>query len=411
MSTNFCENVFNVDKISYEGTWGVGALQLVVSAVYFVETLILILLIRRQHRLAYRGESESSNLVIFPQFVTVLWVNACINIYIAITFIFVPIPINGTYTHSNAVLFALLNSLQHFVTEGVLFLLMEKGMGARSAYQCLLKAISWGIFVFIIRYLNYTVEHHYTQFFTYLVWLSAVALVYLAVWITPKHMLFRRPAAIRYAMFWFFYQLLCICDFVLQSNSLTVPEGNCLYAFGSVFGFALAEPIVVYLTLRRDCMWWQGLAIAGVDNSRMSMSLKKTEGRHSECMGLDPETGVVSTRISEADATIASPLAGMDLTQNSAQQLAASLDHISSPGGVKLLNFAYVKLNTKKLLGQGSFSKVYRGHYRGMACAVKLIYTVDLTLDTIERVAAEAEILSCLKVRQFMLAMSHNPHL
>ena len=130
----------------------------------------------------------------------------------------------------------------------------------------------------------------------------------------------------------------------------------------------------------------------------MSISSNMGQERPSECMGLDPETGVVSTRISEADATIATPLSGLDLTQDSAQQLAASLDQISSPGGVKLLNFAYVKLNTKKLLGQGSFSKVYRGKYRGMACAIKLIYTTDLTLDTIERVAAEAEILSCLKV-------------
>ncbi len=70
---------------------------------------------------------------------------------------------------------------------------------------------------------------------------------------------------------------------------------------------------------------------------------------------------------------------------------------MSSKGGVKLLNFAYIRINSKKLLGQGSFSKVFKGTYREEQCAVKLIYTVDLTPDTIKRVAAEAETLSALK--------------
>lgn len=62
-----------------------------------------------------------------------------------------------------------------------------------------------------------------------------------------------------------------------------------------------------------------------------------------------------------------------------------------------MLNFAYIKLYSNSLLGQGSFSKVYRGSYQAVPCAIKLIYTLDLTVEVIGRVAAEAEILSSVQ--------------
>jgi len=94
---------------------------------------------------------------------------------------------------------------------------------------------------------------------------------------------------------------------------------------------------------------------------------------------------------------ITSPLQGLNVNLHSAQNLALTLDQISSENRVKLLNFAYIKLDTDKLLGQGSFSKVYRGQYKQQECAVKLIFTVDLTVDVINRVAAESQILSSLR--------------
>lgn len=54
-------------------------------------------------------------------------------------------------------------------------------------------------------------------------------------------------------------------------------------------------------------------------------------------------------------------------------------------GQVKLLNFAYLSLDKKRMLGCGSFSKVYRGKYRGTPVAIKLLFTVDLNPDIIKR--------------------------
>jgi len=97
--------------------------------------------------------------------------------------------------------------------------------------------------------------------------------------------------------------------------------------------------------------------------------------------------------------SIVSPMQGLNMNLQSAQSLAETLDMLKSraTNAVRLLNFAYIKLDTDKLLGQGSFSKVYRGQYKQQECAVKLIFTVDLTVDVINRVAAESQILSSLQ--------------
>lgn len=54
-------------------------------------------------------------------------------------------------------------------------------------------------------------------------------------------------------------------------------------------------------------------------------------------------------------------------------------------------------MDFKKALGAGSFSKVYKGEYAKAIVAIKLIYTNDITMDVIQRIAAEASILSTLR--------------
>lgn len=57
--------------------------------------------------------------------------------------------------------------------------------------------------------------------------------------------------------------------------------------------------------------------------------------------------------------TILSPLSGLNMDLHSAQSLAQTMDHLRSEH-VRLLNFAYISLDTTAPLGQGSFSKVFR---------------------------------------------------
>lgn len=89
---------------------------------------------------------------------------------------------------------------------------------------------------------------------------------------------------------------------------------------------------------------------------------------------------------------------GLDIPYTVAQELAQVVDSMSGNKSTPLLNFAHIYLDKNQLLGVGSFSKVFRGKYRGKHCALKLIFTVDLTIETIRRVAAEAALLASVKV-------------
>lgn len=62
-----------------------------------------------------------------------------------------------------------------------------------------------------------------------------------------------------------------------------------------------------------------------------------------------------------------------------------------------LISFSQLSYEKKNLIGYGSFSKVYKGKFKTKECAVKLVFTMDLTEEDICRVAAEATILSSVK--------------
>jgi hypothetical protein len=84
------------------------------------------------------------------------------------------------------------------------------------------------------------------------------------------------------------------------------------------------------------------------------------------------------------------PLLGVEVGFNEAQELAQEVDNMRTQGHIKLLNFAYISLEKKAaLLGSGSYSKVYKGQYKGQRVAVKMLHTPDLNPDVIRRCSNE----------------------
>lgn len=69
--------------------------------------------------------------------------------------------------------------------------------------------------------------------------------------------------------------------------------------------------------------------------------------------GLQPEA-------SDERYSIHSPLGGLDLSLSSAQALALTMDAIGETQSARLLNFAHISIDKTNLLGQGSFSRVYK---------------------------------------------------
>lgn len=226
-------------------------------------------------------------------------------------------------------------------------------------------AFAWASVTFVLMFFCFSTGGH-QQDFLEIGWDLIMIIFYCALWLAPQKSLFRRPAAILYARFWFCYRTVVVCTNILLFFKSTTNLGSCGYIFATVVLFAVFEPLVCYWTLLQDSRWWQGL---------------------------DIDQG---TR-RESNEDIRSPLMGSDFSLYSAQSLANTMDHMHVHGQVKMLNFACIKLDHSKHLGAGSFSKVYRGTYRGKECAIKLIYTLDLTADVIKRVAAEASILSSIR--------------
>lgn len=140
-------------------------------------------------------------------------------------------------------------------------------------------------------------------------------------------------------------------------------DGRCIFFVVYLTLDAPVQFLRTYLALLEDSRWWQGIGSGSGKEDR-------TDSK--------------------------SPLHGFDVSLLSAQELAKTLDHMSGSAAANLINFAHIYLDKKKLLGFGSFSKVYEGKYKLEPVAIKLIFTMDLTESDIQRVAAEATILSSI---------------
>ncbi len=367
---DFCENLLHYGVVVVFKP--VGVIMIVLGILYIITSFVIIYFIKLQKKFAKDGDHKALQSAIFPIYVRILWMNAFVNLYIGlISFAFDFHPYGNEGSVGDKVTFATMWGMQHAVVEGVALLLMQKGLGRNAAKRTLKASLTWGLITFLAQVVAYNASKP-IAFSVSMSWNFSLLLFYLILWQLPQRRLYRRPAAIVYAKMWCLYRLYCMMSSSLYYFPETFAAGNCLYIFGSLYGFALLEPFVLYFTFLQDSRWWQGL-----DISQGKRTLSSEE--------------------------IRSPLQGVDINHHSALSLAASLDNLgvspsrSTSKAVRLLNFAYISLDRTRMLGSGSFSKVYLGKYRSKSCAIKLIFTIDLTQDIISRVAAEAQLLSSIK--------------
>lgn len=364
----FCADLLSYGQVTIFKQ--VGIVMVVLGCTYIFMSFIILYFVKLQEYYAQSGDTRALQSVIFPLYVRILWANAFVNLYIGlICFAFDFHPYGGEGSRGDRWTFATMWALQHLVVEGVAILLMQKGLGINAARKAFKRAFAWGLWTLFVQISIYNTRHE-VAFALNLSWNAMLFAFYFCLWVTPQRRLYRRPAVIMYARFWCLFRAYCSLSSLLYYDEVTAGLGNCFYVFGSLFGFAFLEPLVLYYTFLQDSRWWQGLDIS--------------QGR----------------RVLSAEQ-IRSPLQGVDINLHSAQSLAESLDHIgigtsktSKGPAVRLLNFAYISMEKTKLLGSGSFSKVYLGKYRNKPCAIKMIFTIDLTQDIISRIAAEAQLLS-----------------
>lgn len=346
----------------------IGILMVIAGFMNIVASLITVIWIKRKEREAQAedGADDAAKSVIFPVFVKLLWISIVVNIYAGAVITVVPFDPVGHNNGLSSNLYASMSAFQHFIIEGTAFLLMQKGCGSNAGKIAFKYALIWALTTYIMKYFIFS-SGGWEGNVIEMVWNFIMAAFYIAVWVVPQKNLYRRPAAIYYAKFWTYYRALAVIITIMMFVRATADLGSCGYIIVQVVLFSVIEPFVVYWTLLKDSRWWQGLDV------------EEQASRHASY------------------EDIRSPLLGTDFSLTSAQSLAATMDHIRLQGSVKMLNFACIKIDFRRHLGSGSFSKVYRGSYRRQDCAIKLIYTVDLTADIIRRVAAEASILSSIR--------------
>ncbi|KAJ1412260.1 hypothetical protein B484DRAFT_455402, partial [Ochromonadaceae sp. CCMP2298] len=292
--------------------------------------------------------------------------------------------------------------------EGVALLLMQKGLGIHAAKQAAKYVCVWCLVTFCVMFVVYSNDSE-PSFIASVCWQSALLAFYACLWLVPQKRFFRRPAAIFYGKAWTIFRSLSIFASVLFYTDGTHEVGGCIYVFGTLFPFAIFEPVLLYYTLLADSRWWQGLDI------RQGRRVLEAEEIRSPLQGIDlnlksaqslaQSMDTMGTLNAVAAATLAqrsgssTHITGLRVESRPESLEAGNNNSASNAGGgaVKLLNFAYISLDKTRQLGSGSFSRVYLGKYRRKPCAIKLIFTLDLTLDVIRRIAAEAQLLSLVR--------------
>ena len=203
---------------------------------------------------------DATNTVIFPPFVKILWLSALSNAFIGVLMLVVPVEITGDDTHANlsisVLLYPLAWALQHFVVEGIACMLMQKGCGVGAARAAFKQALLWALVTFVLQTGVYSSSKHTTAMIFQVSWSVLLLVFFLALWVTPSNHLFRRPACIPYAKFWFFFRVVTLlCFLASESNMKGLEEvGACGYVFLPLLGFPILQPLICYWTLLEDSL-------------------------------------------------------------------------------------------------------------------------------------------------------------
>jgi hypothetical protein len=251
----FCENPLEsfVLGVSFFGNDQVGVVKLVVGILYIVMAGITVGWINIQSRNARRGDNEAVKSVIFPIFTVMMWVSAFTSLSVALVILFVPVDLTSRNDSNARWLYPAVFTLQHIVLEGVAFLLMQKGCGKYAAWNASKMMAIWAILTLAANVIGYSPGFK-VSIAALLTWDASILVFYFLLWILPQNRLFRRPAAIPYAKFWFFFRVGEISLYSLsQANDATAGDiGRCGYVFGPLFIYTIFQPVVMYWTLLAD---------------------------------------------------------------------------------------------------------------------------------------------------------------
>lgn len=147
-------------------------------------------------------------------------------------------------------MFSFAIALQHVVSEGIAFMLMQKGCGYFAFKKAGCCAMLWGGVCYV--FLVYTSFHDEGAFIVFMVWNICLWVFYLVLWFTPMNFLFRRPAAILFAKIFSIYHGLFVA-LIIYEQYYTHDSVACLYFYNTLFLAPCLQPLFGYYILLEDC--------------------------------------------------------------------------------------------------------------------------------------------------------------
>lgn len=419
---NICSDIFSAYPVKdylpgIDGDVGIGGL--VLGVLYFISAFITLYWIRRQRQKALQGMEGAAKEVIFPIYLPFLWLSSISDLIFGLIVLFVKIKFQESNDWPAAIAIGATFAFQHFVVDGIAFLLMQYGCGYQAVKNALFWSLGWSIATFWVLTLYYRDTESDIAFIGYITWSVILFIFYATLWLTPEKKLFRREAVVFYSRYWTTIRLFALIALLLlkYASSRGATICNCVYALIILPSFAIFKPYIVYKSLLIDSKWWQGISDRNQPRTRypiedsdirssFGLSLVNSfynyleSSFHNSSNSQRPSYSKASSRPSHGRID-QGPLHGVEVGFNEAQELAREIDFIRQTGTVRLLNFAYLTVDQSVLLGAGSFSKVYAGYYKGYPVAMKMLFTADINPDVIKRCSNEAKILS---------EISHHPN-
>jgi len=249
--------------------------------------------------------------------------------------------------------FGLEAAAYHFVTEGLALFLMKPGIGQTAVNQTSVAAGAWGLSVGVLR----TLGEHWPAIRT--IYTAALALFYAAA-CCPWLVQINRPSLRGYCAFWGLYRVLELVDVWLGVESWQRAE---LWAreMEALLFVDLLQPIVICWSLLKDSQYWQGLYASPSHNLN------------------EPLLGMWGISVGSEAAT-AMALTITDLSKR-------------QPAAVPILPFGFLTIDTRTFFTGGS-ARVYVGKLKGKEpVAVKMLFCMTLTPETIYAFCEEAAVL------------------
>lgn len=243
----------------------------------------------------------------------------------------------------------------HFFYEGLWFFMTQYGAGRKaflrsSLFGFLSGFVSYCCFFVATQYMEHDNDDYaFVVLLSYNVVYTAVALAPILV---PVSIFYRRPAMLPYTTVQAVYYGIWLISVTMVYFGVDV--GYCFGATNYILFDGILKPMVIFYTLSVDSQYWQGIGVAE-----------------------NPLTGAW-----EIDMSIADTMSKVDSRQGSS---------------VPFIHFGLIELTKDMGFVAGGFSRVYFGQYKQQPIALKMLFVVDLTPQSVKEFCKEAKLLIKLK--------------